>query len=121
MLRQQREIRANVQMAPTIAQVLAAQTRKRERKNSFHLQALTIVNVHLSAKMAPKWAVKTTQTDMPSGRRLSAMERGRALAWLAEGVSLREMARRHQMSVSVFHRLHKRYATTGSTEEWACS
>ena len=56
---------------------------------------------------------------MPPRRRLSAVDRGRALAWLAEGVSLREVGRRLQVSASVIHRLNERYATTGSTEERA--
>ena len=56
---------------------------------------------------------------MPPRRRLNAVDRGRALAWITDGVSLREVGRRLQVSPSVIHRLHERFATTGSTEERA--
>lgn len=59
----------------------------------------------------------TTQTDMPPRRRLSAVDRGRALALLEEGISLREVGRRLHVSASVIHRLRERHATTGSTDE----
>ena len=51
---------------------------------------------------------------MPPRRKLSILDRGRALAWLNDGVtvSMREVARRLQVSSSVVHRLQERFRAT---------
>ena len=54
---------------------------------------------------------------MPTRRRLSDIKRGRALAWLQEGVAVREVARRLAVSHSVIVRLRERVAATGTTDE----
>ena len=54
---------------------------------------------------------------MPARQRLTPDERGRALGWLDNGLSEREVARRLQRSHSVVQRLRERFRTTGSTAE----
>lgn len=54
---------------------------------------------------------------MPARQRLSADERGMALAWLQSGIGLREIGRRLQVSHSVIHRLQERFHATGTTIE----
>lgn len=52
---------------------------------------------------------------MPPRRQLSLHDRGRAIAWIQEGVSGREVARRLQVSHSVIQRLLERFRTTGTS------
>ena len=54
---------------------------------------------------------------MPPRRKLSTLDRGRALGWLQDGISGREVARRLGVSKSVIQRLHQRYQATGRAEE----
>lgn len=54
---------------------------------------------------------------MPQRRRLSDVDRGMALAWLRQGIALREVARRLAVSLSVIQRLRDRFANTGSVRE----
>lgn len=54
---------------------------------------------------------------MPPRTKLSTLDRGRALAWMDEGISMREVGRRLGVSMSVIQRLHERFRTTGSTDE----
>lgn len=54
---------------------------------------------------------------MPPRRRLSNIDRGRALAWLHEGIAVREVARRLAVSHSVIIRLRDRVAATGTAVE----
>ncbi|KAK7090302.1 hypothetical protein V1264_010117 [Littorina saxatilis] len=54
---------------------------------------------------------------MPPRRRLSAVDRGRALSWIHDGVCMREVARRLAVSHSVIQRLRDRFETTGRAEE----
>lgn len=54
---------------------------------------------------------------MPQRTRLSNIDRGRALAWLHEGVGVREVGRRLAVSHSVIIRLRDRVAATGTTQE----
>ena len=54
-------------------------------------------------------------------RRISETDRGRALAWLQEGVGVREIGRRLGVSHSVIQRLRDRFSDTGTTEERARS
>ena len=58
---------------------------------------------------------------MPPQRRLSALDQGRALGWLQEGISAREVGRRLGVSDSVIRRLRERFQATGSAEERARS
>eukprot|EP00745_Piridium_sociabile_P007873 TRINITY_DN1528_c0_g1_i10.p1 TRINITY_DN1528_c0_g1~~TRINITY_DN1528_c0_g1_i10.p1 ORF type:complete len:115 (+),score=12.70 TRINITY_DN1528_c0_g1_i10:833-1177(+) len=55
---------------------------------------------------------------MPERRRLTDEERGRAMAWLQEGVGVREVGRRLQVSHSVITTLRDRYRETGSIAEF---
>nr|KAG5714667.1 hypothetical protein BaRGS_000155 [Batillaria attramentaria] len=50
-------------------------------------------------------------------QRLSTLDRGRALGWLQDGTSGREVARRLGVSHSVIQRLHERFQATGSADE----
>ena len=54
---------------------------------------------------------------MVARRKLSAVDCGRALGWLQDGVSQREVSRRLRVSLSVIQRLLERLQATGSTEE----
>ena len=54
---------------------------------------------------------------MPPRRRLSEADRGRAIAWLQEGVGVREVGRRLAVSHSVIQTLRDRHAETGSVAE----
>ena len=54
---------------------------------------------------------------MPPRRRLSDADRGRALAWIQDGISLREIGRRLGVTHSVIQRLRERWQTTGSVQE----
>ena len=54
---------------------------------------------------------------MPPRRRLSEVDSGRALAWLEDGISGREVARRLGVTHSVIQRLQERFQATGSTEQ----
>ena len=54
---------------------------------------------------------------MPARQRLTEEQRGRALALLDEGIGLREVSRRLQVSHSVIHRLRERFNATGSVQE----
>ena len=58
---------------------------------------------------------------MPPRRRLSALDQGRALGWLQDGISAREVGRRLGVSDSVIRRLRERFQATGSAEERARS
>lgn len=53
---------------------------------------------------------------MPPRRQLSAEDRGRALAWLDDGISGRAVSRRLGVSHSVVQRLWERFQNTGSTD-----
>lgn len=61
------------------------------------------------------------QLTMPPRRKLSQSDRGRALAWIQDGVSICEVARRLNVSHSVIWRLRQRFQTTGHVEERARS
>jgi len=54
---------------------------------------------------------------MPPRRRLSDADRGRALGWLQEGVTLREVGNRLGVTHSVIQRLRDRFNNTGSVQE----
>ena len=54
---------------------------------------------------------------MPPRTKLTTLDRGRALGWLQDGVSGREVSRRLGVSHSVIQRLQQRFQTTGSTDE----
>ncbi|KAK7099879.1 hypothetical protein V1264_022923 [Littorina saxatilis] len=54
---------------------------------------------------------------MPPRRRLSDADRGKAVAWLQEGVAVREVGRRLQVTHSVIQRLRDRFNNTGSVQE----
>lgn len=54
---------------------------------------------------------------MPPRRRLSDAERGMAIAWLQEGVAVREVGRRLRVTHSVIQRLRDRFNTTGRVQE----
>ena len=58
---------------------------------------------------------------MPPRRKLSALDQGRAMGWLQEGISAREVGRRLGVSDSVIRRLRDRFQATGSAEERARS
>ena len=53
------------------------------------------------------------QPTMPPRRNLNLVDRGRALAWLRDGVRLREVGRRLGVSHSVISRLQQRFQATG--------
>lgn len=53
---------------------------------------------------------------MPPRRHLNLVDRGRALAWVQEGIRLREIAARLGCSHSVIVRLRQRFLATGSVE-----
>ena len=54
---------------------------------------------------------------MPPRRRLNEADRGRALAWLHEGVGVRETGRRLGVHHAVIQRLRNRFNATGTTAE----
>lgn len=54
---------------------------------------------------------------MPPRRRLSDVQRGMAVAWLQEGVGVREVGRRLQVTHSVIQRLRDRFNNTGNVQE----
>ena len=54
---------------------------------------------------------------MPPRQRLSIVDRGRALAWIQTGTSIREVARRLSVHHSVIQRLYQRFHATGSVQE----
>lgn len=58
-----------------------------------------------------------TFSNMPPRRRMSDAARGMAIAWLEEGVRLREVARRLAVAHSVIQTLRDRYSETGSVTE----
>lgn len=58
-----------------------------------------------------------TKRDMERRRKLTAHDRGRAIGWIEDGNSFREVSRRLNMSLSVVQRLYERFQATGSTEE----
>ena len=55
--------------------------------------------------------------NMPPRQKLSDVNRGRAIAWVQDGVSLRQVATRLRVSVSVISRLIQRVNATGSAQE----
>ena len=61
-----------------------------------------------------EWAVTAT---MPPRHRLSDTDRGRAIAWLQDGVGLREIGRRLGVHHAIIQRLRDRFNATGSTVE----
>ena len=54
---------------------------------------------------------------MPPRRKLSDAERGMAIAWLQEGVAVREVGRRLRVTHSVIQRLRDRYNNHGRVQE----
>ena len=50
-------------------------------------------------------------------QKLSLLDRGTAMGWINNGLSLREISRRLQVSVSVISRLRQRFLATGGFEE----
>lgn len=54
---------------------------------------------------------------MVQRRSLPVIDRGRALAWFRDGVALREVARRLQVSPSVICRLRQRWQATGRVQD----
>ena len=54
---------------------------------------------------------------MPARRRMTAEHQGRALALLDEGIGVREVSRRLQVSHSTIQRLRDRFNATGSIQE----
>ena len=54
---------------------------------------------------------------MPPRRKLGEADRGRALAWIQEGVAVREIGRRLGVTHSVIQRLQTRFLTTGLVAE----
>ena len=54
---------------------------------------------------------------MPPRHRLSDTDRGRAIAWLQDGVGLREIGRRLGVHHAIIQRLRDRFNATGSTAE----
>lgn len=54
---------------------------------------------------------------MPPRRKLNDFDRGRAIAWVQNGVSKREVARRLEVSISVIVRLTERLNATGNVQE----
>lgn len=54
---------------------------------------------------------------MPPRRKLNDFDRSRAIAWLQDGVGVREVARRLEVSHPVIIRLRQRYEATGSVQE----
>ncbi|KAK7107428.1 hypothetical protein V1264_015361 [Littorina saxatilis] len=54
---------------------------------------------------------------MPARRKLTTFNRGRAIAWLHDGVSKCEVARQLGVSHSVIVRLNQRFQTTNNVEE----
>ena len=66
------------------------------------------------------WCINGLETEvsinMPQRRQLCALDRGRALAWLQEGISMREVGRRLGVSHSVVSRLQERVNATGSAD-----
>lgn len=53
---------------------------------------------------------------MPPRQRLATVDCGRAIGWLEDGISGREVARRLGVSHSVIQRLHERFQATGSAD-----
>lgn len=58
-----------------------------------------------------------TFATMPQRQRLSHVDQRRAIAWLQEGVGVREVGRRLAVSHSVIQTLRDRYNQTGSVAE----
>lgn len=56
-------------------------------------------------------------SSIPPRRKSSEFDRGRAIAWLQDGVSKREATRRLQVSYSVIVRLNERLRATGRVQE----
>ena len=54
---------------------------------------------------------------MPPRQKLSDVNRGRVIAWVQDGVSLRQVATRLRVSISVISRLIQRVNATGSAQE----
>lgn len=63
------------------------------------------------------WSCWWDCLTMSQRRRLSDADRGRAMAWLQEGVPIREVARRLAVTHSVIQRLRDRFINTGTVEE----
>ena len=85
-----------------------------------HEQRRTPVNTFhqvLGTIRACKGRFSEAKASMPPRRRLSTLDRGRALGWLQEGISGREVSRRLGVSHSVIQRLQERFQTTGSVQD----
>ncbi|KAK7109486.1 hypothetical protein V1264_013519 [Littorina saxatilis] len=54
---------------------------------------------------------------MPPRRKLSDLDRGRAIGWLQDGVAARQVAQRLAVAPSVIIRLKQRFHATGRVQE----
>ncbi|KAK7096067.1 hypothetical protein V1264_005413 [Littorina saxatilis] len=54
---------------------------------------------------------------MPPRRKLSDLDRGRAIGWLQDGVAARQVAQRLAVAPSVIIRLTQRFHATGRVQE----
>ncbi|KAK7099526.1 hypothetical protein V1264_003654 [Littorina saxatilis] len=54
---------------------------------------------------------------MPPRRKLSDLDRGRAIGWLQDGVAARQVAQRLAVAPSVIIRLKQRFQATGRVQE----
>lgn len=78
---------------------------------------MRIQSLSFGAVKTKKFSVGAEQVDMPPRRKLSDVDRGRALAWLQDGLALREVARRLGVSPSTISRLNHRFNDTGTVRE----
>ncbi|KAK7100656.1 hypothetical protein V1264_023572 [Littorina saxatilis] len=54
---------------------------------------------------------------MPPRRKLSDLDRGRAIGWIQDGVAARKVAQRLAVALSVIIRLKQRFQATGRVQE----
>ena len=78
---------------------------------------LDITYAHPNVFISNSASEKTQCNSMPPRRKLSELDRGRAIGWLQDGVAVRQVAQRLGVSHSVIIRLRQRFQNTGRTQE----
>jgi len=82
-----------------------------------NIEALTVNTVHWQLNKSQGLGAPGQNNTMVGRQKLSLLDRGRAVGWFQDGVGIREIARRLQVSPSVITRLRQRYQATGRVED----
>lgn len=79
--------------------------------------ALTVICSHKLGSTSQRFSASIHLLTMPSRRKLSTFNQRRAIAWLQDGISKCEVARRLAVSHSVIVRLNQRFLATTDVQE----